>query len=147
MIRHPEYTRARIAQVGARIQALVYAQRRAPDHLAVAGPVGRIPLAEAERLSYRDVSLGEQFGPAWSTFWFRLEAAVPPEWEGSRVDLLFVSHSEATLWMDGRPRQGLNTSRQGPRPDAVLRERGAAGERIEARIELACSGKFGRLEP
>jgi alpha-mannosidase len=146
MIRHPEYTRARIAQVGERIRALIYAERRAPDRLLVAGPVGRIPAPEAERLEYREAALGEQFGPAWSTFWFDLAATVPAEWEGSRVDLLFVSHSEATLWMDGRPVQGLNTSRHGPRPDALLRERAGAGERIEARIELACSGKFGRLE-
>jgi len=147
MIRHPEYTRARIAQVGERIEALVYRDRRAPDRLVVAGPVDRVSLAEAERLAYRDAALGEQFGPAWSTFWFALQATVPPEWEGSRVDLLFVSHSEATLWMGGRAVQGLNTSRHGPRPDAMLRESAAAGERIEARIELACNGKFGRLEP
>jgi alpha-mannosidase len=146
MIRHPEYTRGRIAQVGERIRALVYAERRAPDRLLVAGPVGRIPIEQAARLPYREAALGEQFGPAWSTFWFDLQATVPPEWEGSRVDLLFVSHSEATLWMGGRAVQGLNTSRHGPRPDAVLRERAAAGERIEARIELACSGKFGQLE-
>src|SRR4051794_39600260 len=101
MIRHPEDTRGRIAQVGGRVGALVYAERRAPDRLRVAGPVGRIPFDEASRLSYRDAALGEQFGPAWSTFWFDLGATVPPEWEGSRVDLLFVSHSEATLWMDG----------------------------------------------
>jgi alpha-mannosidase len=147
MIRHPEYSRARIAQVGERIRALVYAGRRAPDRLLVAGPVGRIPYEEAAGLEYRPAALGEQFGPAWSTFWFELAATVPPEWEGSRVDLLFVSHSEATLWMDGRPVQGLNTSRHGPRPDAMLRESAAAEERIEARIELACSGKFGQLEP
>jgi alpha-mannosidase len=147
MIRHPEYDRARIAQVGERIRALVYAERRAPDRLLVAGPVGRIPVEQAAGLAYRPAALGAQFGPAWSTFWFDLAATVPPEWEGSRVDLLFVSHSEATLWMDGRPVQGLNTSRHGPRPDAMLRERAAAEERIEARIELACSGKFGQLEP
>ncbi|HKV67940.1 MAG TPA: glycoside hydrolase family 38 C-terminal domain-containing protein [Gaiellales bacterium] len=147
MIRHSEYTRARIAQVGERIEALVYPDRRAPERLAVAGPVGHIAVSEAEGLEYRDAALGEQFGPAWSTFWFAVEATVPPGWEGERVDLLFVSHSEATLWMNGRSVQGLNTSRHGPRPDAVLRERAAAGERIEARIELACNGKFGRLEP
>jgi alpha-mannosidase len=147
MIRHPEYTRARIAQVGERIRALVYPERRAPDRLVVAGPVGRISLEQAGRLSYRDASLGEQFGPAWSTFWFEVTATVPAKWEGSRVDLLFISHSEATLWLDGRSVQGLNTSRHGPRPDAMLRERAAAGERLEARIELACSGKFGMLEP
>jgi alpha-mannosidase len=146
VIRHPEYTRGRIAAVGERIRALIYADRADPARLLVAGPVGRIPIDEAERLSYREASLGEQFGPAWSTFWFKVEATVPDGWDGERVDLLFVSHSEATLWLDGRPAQGLNTSFQGPRPDALLRERAKPGEPLDLRIELACSGKFGRLD-
>ena len=62
-------------------------------------------------------------------------------WAGERVDLLWVSHSEATLWIDGRPLQGLNTSPDGARPDALLRRAGArGGERLELRVELACNG-------
>ena len=146
MLRHPVYTRTRIAQVGERIEALIYADSRDPDRLVVSGPVDRIPIDEAESLAYRDARLGEQFGPLWATFWFQVEATVPAEWAGERVDLLWVTHSEATLWIDGRAIQGLNTSHEGPRPDALLIEHAAGGEQLDLRIELACNGKFGQID-
>ena len=77
MLRHPGYTRERIAQVGDRIRALIHADAVAPERLAVAGPVDRIEPAEAELLDYRDCELGETFGPLWATYWFKVEATVP----------------------------------------------------------------------
>ncbi len=146
MLRHPDYTRQRIAAVAERIGALVHAHTRPPDRLQVAGPVGRIGRAEAQTLDYRDAAPGEQYGPQWSTWWFRFDATVPAEWDGEPVDLLWVTHSESTLWEGGRPVQGLNSDRHGPRPDARLREHARAGERIELEIELAANGLFGELE-
>jgi alpha-mannosidase len=143
--RHPRYTRDRIAQVGERIRALIHADARDPDSLRVAGPVDRVSPEEAERLDYRDAELGERFGPLWATYWFRVEATVPEEWAGERVDLLWVSHSEATLWIGARPVQGLNSSPQGARIDAPVLEPAAGGERLDLRVELACNGKFGAL--
>src|SRR5439155_12220906 len=99
----------------------------------------------AGSLEYRPCTLGERFGPLWATYWFRVEATVPREWAGERVDLLWVSHSEATLWMDGRCVQGLNTAPDGARPDALLRDPASGGERLDLRIELACNGPFGEL--
>ena len=81
----------------------------------------------------------------WATYWFRVEATVPAEWAGERVDLEWVSHSEATLWMDGRPVQGLNSSPDGARVDAPVLDPAAGGERLDLRVELACNGKFGEL--
>jgi len=143
--RHPKYTRDRIAQVGARIRALIRADTRDPDSLRVAGPVDRIPIEEAERLEYCDAALGERFGPLWATYWFRVEATVPAEWAGERVDFEWVSHSEATLWIGGRPVQGLNSSPEGARIDALVLDRAAGGERLDLRVELACNGKFGEM--
>src|SRR5262252_6845820 len=145
MLRHPSYTRDRIAQVGDRIRALIHPEVRDPEELVVAGPVERIELADAERLDYRPCALGDRFGPLWATYWFRIEATVPPEWRGQRVDLLWVSHSEATLWMDGRPLQGLNTSPDGARPDAMVLAKAEGGDRLDLRVELACNGLFGEL--
>ena len=70
---------------------------------------------------------------------------MPERWQGERVDLLWVSHSEATLWEGGRALQGLNTSPDGARVDAMLRPAAAAGERLDLRVELACNGLFGEL--
>ncbi len=145
MQRHPRYTRDRIAQVGDRIRALIHADVRDPDLLEVAGPVGRIGEPAARELEYRGCELGEQFGPLWATYWFRTLATVPAEWSGERVDLLWDSHSEATLWRDGRSLQGLNSSPEGARLDALLLDPAAGGERLELRVELACNGLFGRL--
>jgi alpha-mannosidase len=146
MQRHPEYTRERIAQVGDRIRALVWADTRDPESLQVAGPVDRISPQQADGLAYRDAALGERFGPLWATFWFRVVANVPAEWAGERVDLRWVSHSEATLWVGGRTLQGLNTSPDGARIDAQLLDPAAGGERLDLRIELACNGMFGALD-
>ncbi|HET6848163.1 MAG TPA: glycoside hydrolase family 38 C-terminal domain-containing protein [Gaiellales bacterium] len=145
MLRHPGYTRDRIAQVGDRIRAQIYPDIRDPDHILVAGPVDRIELDEAHRLDYRPCRLGERFGPLWATYWFHIRATVPEEWRGERVDLLWVSHSEATLWMDGRPLQGLNTSPDGARPDAMVLAHAAGGEHLDLHVELACNGLFGEL--
>jgi alpha-mannosidase len=146
MQRHPQYTRDRIGQVGDRIRNLIHSDTRAPDRLEVAGPVDRIALEDAERLSYRDAELGERFGPLFATYWFRFKATVPPEWAGERVDLVWVTHSESTLWVNRRSVQGLNTSPTGWRPDALLLDPAAGGERLDLRIELACNGKFGQME-
>ena len=87
-----------------------------------------------------------RFGPLWATYWFQVGATVPEEWAGERVDLLWISHSEATLWIGGRSVQGLNTSPMGARIDAQVLESAAGGERLDLRVELACNGKFGKLD-
>jgi alpha-mannosidase len=139
VIRHPEYTRARLAQMSDRLRALIHSEVRAVDELLVGPAVGRIGLEEARRLDYRPAVSGERFGPLWATFWFRAGATVPASWAGSRVDLIWDSPSEATLWLDGEPAQGLNPHHQ----DAVLVERAGGGERVAFEVELACNGLFG----
>jgi alpha-mannosidase len=143
VIHHDEYLRGRFVQTSNRLRELVYPSARPPDELLVAGPVDRIPLEEAAALDYRPVALGERFGPLWATFWFRLTATVPDEWRGRRVDLLWVTRCESTLWVDGRSVQGLNSGGGGERPEARLLEAAAGGERLELQLELACNGMFG----
>ena len=147
MHRHPDYTRTRIAQLCERIQTKIYSQTKAVDDLQVSTQVERIPYAEAQALTYRPVKLGEQFGPQWATYWFKAKVQVPRDWQHQRVDLNWVSHSEATLWLDGRTAQGLNFEPsswdRSVRSDAVLLERAAGGETLEFQIEMACNRVFG----
>ncbi|MBD0329223.1 MAG: alpha-mannosidase [Thermoleophilia bacterium] len=144
MIRHLEYTRGRLKQTSERIRALIYPETRPADEILVSPRVDRISWEEAQGLEYRPARLGEAFGPLWATYWFRVRATVPEAWAGGRVDLLWVSHSEAALWVDGQVLQGLNTGGAGERPDAVLIERAEPGAELAFQVELACNGMFGR---
>jgi alpha-mannosidase len=142
VIRHREYARRRLLRVAERLHARVYRETRAADELRVSPAVDRIGWEGAQRLEYRPADVGERFGPRWATYWFRVRMTVPEEWRGRRVDLLWVSGSEAALWQDGRIVQGLNTGGGGERPDAVLAERAEPGP-LGFQIELACNGMFG----
>ncbi|HEY8668749.1 MAG TPA: alpha-mannosidase [Tepidisphaeraceae bacterium] len=142
MLRHPDYTRNRLAQIAPRMEGKIYAQRRAADQILVSGRVDRIAYAEAQKLAYRPAKLGQEFGPQWATFWFKVKATAPKEWAGERVDLLWVSQSEATLWVDGKSVQGLNKN-AGDRPDALLTARARGGQKFSLDVEMACNQKFG----
>lgn len=149
MQRHPDYTRERLRQLADRLRDRIYPDVRPIHSLRVSGPTGRISFAEAQRLSeWRPAELGDQFGPLFATFWFRAEAEVPPEWNGRRVDLLWISHSEATLWLDGRSVQGLNGEGGEPfgyhtRQDAILSRRASAGRKLSFQIEISCNKLWG----
>lgn len=150
MLRHADYTRERLKQLGDKIRGLIYSQVQPLDELLVAGPVDRISWEEAQKLvDFKPAAFGQQFGPLWSTWWFRAQATVPQEWAGRRVDLLWGSHSEAMLWVNGRSIQGLNHDPAGfdqsTRPDAILVPRASGGEKLEFQIEMACNRKFGYL--
>jgi alpha-mannosidase len=141
LIRHTEYTRARLTQTAERLRALVYPEA-VPAEARVSPHVDRISWQQAQSLDYRPASIGDRFGPLWATYWFRVDATVPDGWAGQRVDLLWESNSEATLWVDARAVQGLNRHHK----DAVLLERAAGGEPVAVQVEMACNGLFGKTE-
>lgn len=47
-----------------------------------------IPPAEGLALDFAPGAVGELWGPAWGTTWFRLTGRVPAEWAGRRVEAL-----------------------------------------------------------
>src|SRR5437764_10102058 len=86
----------------------MFTATRPVDELLVSTEVERISWQEAQALQYRPAELGERFGPLWATYWFKVRATVPDEWRGERVELLWQSDSEATLWREGVVVAGLN---------------------------------------
>jgi hypothetical protein len=50
MLRHPDYTRARLSQVQKQMAERIYPHRHPVDELRVSPRVGRIPYDEAQRL-------------------------------------------------------------------------------------------------
>jgi alpha-mannosidase len=140
---HRDYARERIARAAQRLLDRVHAVRVGIEDLEIAGPVGRIAHAEALALPYRPAAIGEALGPLFATYWLRGTATVPDGWAGARVDLLLDTGSEATLWLDGRPVQGLHSGPRQLRPSATLADPAAGGERIAFELEIACNDAFG----
>ena len=137
--RYPSYTRERLRQFARRLAKAIYPERISAERLEMAGPTDRITLAQADTLDYQPVSLGKTLGPQWATYWFKIEARIPHDWRGSRVDLFWDSRTEAMLWLDGRSAQGLNVGRHTARLSAAA----AGGETIHFTIEAACNREFG----
>jgi alpha-mannosidase len=141
--RHPEQTRRRIAQTASRLRSLVHPEAIAPSLLEVSEATGRGGWDAAQALAYRPAEIGETFGPQWATYWFRIEATVPGAWAEARVDLVWDSGSEATLWRDAQPVQGLNSTWNVKRTEAPLTAAAEGGERVSLMVEMACNDWMG----
>jgi len=122
---------------------------KAPVRLAVSRAPGRIPFAEAVRGKFRPARIGKQFGPLWATFWFKVEITIPTAWRGKEVVFLWDSTSEACIWQNGVPLQGLTGDGTmygvtGPiRNRFRLTARAHGGERTTLYVEVACNELFG----
>lgn len=99
-------------------------------------------------------ALGDRWGGAWSTTWFRARAVVPKAWAGKRVDARFGLGfrgmpgfgAEALLWRDGAPLSGVNPRHQ----DVMLAAPAKGGEAVELYLEAAANPQPGPgrlLEP
>jgi alpha-mannosidase len=141
LIPHLDYTRRRLQQTSARLRAGLFTDMRPVDELLVSGEVDRISWQEAQSLAYRPAVFGERFGPLWATYWFKVAATIPEEWRGERVELLWYTDSEATLWQDGRLVVGLNRHHA----EATIADDAEPGP-VEYQIELACNGLFGKQD-
>lgn len=150
MQKHTDLTRQRLKIFVASLQNILYPERRPVNVSAYAAP-GRISYADALQGDYRPVQLGERFGPPWSTHWLRVEFTIPAGWAGREVHLLWDSSTEACVWQDGQPQQGLTGSSNGwsvdpSRPlrgEFCLTKRAAGGKISVLYIEVACNGLFG----
>jgi alpha-mannosidase len=136
---HREYARERVAQTAARLASRVHAER-APLELEIAGPVGRV---RPEHLEFRPARAGEPLGPLFATHWLRARGTVPDGWAGSRVDVLLDTGGEATLWLGGRPVQGLNSGPRMVRPYAPVVNAAGGGGAVALELELAANDLFG----
>ncbi|KAF2482566.1 putative alpha-mannosidase I [Neohortaea acidophila] len=93
---------------------------------------------------FKKTSIGESFGPSWSTHWFELRFTVPKGWKSKRqVELHWDSQGEAMVWTkDGKPLQGLTG--RGERTEWILKdEYREVGKEHTIYIEMACNSMFG----
>ncbi|XP_053397678.1 alpha-mannosidase 2C1-like isoform X2 [Mercenaria mercenaria] len=100
------------------------------------------PYKEAVKQKYKEVKVGQSFGPTWATHWFSVLVTVPAEWVGEEVRLTWDSSSEALVWVDGEPRQGL--CKEYERFDFLLTEKLTKDHlSFAVYVEMACNGMFG----
>jgi len=102
-----------------------------------------IPATEAYERPFQPFQLGEPWGGAWSTAWFRLSGTVPEEWAGAevvvRIDLGYNGQvgfgGEGLLWDGQRPLQGINPRHN----EAPLASPARGGEQVRLHLEAAAN--------
>jgi alpha-mannosidase len=154
MQKHRDLTLKRIDQFASGMGGLqdhLYLDRL-PVNATVFHAPGRIPYREAVQGHFEPLRMGEKLGPAWSTHWVRIEIEIPHHWAGREVHFLWDSNSEACVWQDGQPQQGLTGSSNGwdssaLRKEYVLTKSAQGGESILLYVEVACNGLFGAPPP
>jgi alpha-mannosidase len=97
----------------------------------------------AASATFEPFAVGDAWGPAWDTTWFRLRGRIPDEWAKKEVRLGFAIGSagetgfgaEALLYRDGVPVQGLSPNHRHHR----LTDSAVGGEEIEYYVEAAAN--------
>ncbi|GAM28490.1 hypothetical protein SAMD00019534_116660, partial [Acytostelium subglobosum LB1] len=112
--------------------------------LQVSDQCDRIPYQDALKLHYKECKVGSSYGPSWATYWFKLEINVPQAFKGKEVHLLWNSSSEALIWNNGVPIQGLTGGTwNDKRVEYVLTKHSNGSEHYSLMVEMACNGMFG----
>jgi len=102
-----------------------------------------IPASEARSREYLPFSVGQAWGGAWDTTWFRMRARIPEPWRGSEVAALLDLGgagmvgftAEGLVWEGDQPRQGLHLKHR----DYVVARPAVGGEAVELMIEAAAN--------
>ncbi|MHB1912585.1 MAG: alpha-mannosidase [Acidimicrobiales bacterium] len=107
--------------------------------------VGGAPIgfAEAVKGRFEEFGVGQAWGPAWDTTWFRVRGQVPAGWSGRSVVLVVRLGggggtgftAEGMVWRDGEPQQGISPNHD----EIVVSSSAAGGETFELFIEAAAN--------
>lgn len=141
MEKHPHITLERIRLFIAELHDHLWIDQQ-PLQVSVFQCPDPLPYAEAIAQRYTPVALPFPWGPQWSSAWFHLQGAFPDAWAGSTVAVLVDTGSEALIWQQGAPAQGLDCNRQ----DFILEEAATCGGEIDLYIEAAANGLAGALD-
>ena len=107
MLKHTDLTRNRIAAfLNAELKPRVFGER-APLKIEInENPCAT--QAEAEKGPWREVEKGFSYGPAYTTFWFRLSGRIPESFGGKQVVVFAEVGGERTAWKDNSPWCGID---------------------------------------
>jgi len=143
MLKHPRITEGRIACAIGLIKERIYG-RRAGLGVEILEAEGEPAFpARAPEAGYRGFAVGEKWGRAWETVWFRFSGVVPEEWKGMKVvALVRLGYAagegftaEGLVWEDGRATRAINVNRA----DVPVAGQAAGGERVSFLVEAAAN--------
>lgn len=151
MLKHRKLTHDRISKLVSAFDKLFWREKMALVPL-VSPRVERISYEEAMRLKFVPVLPGQDFGPRFSTYWFKVQGKIPATWGKGPVDLIFNTRSEGTVWIDGKPVQGINPAWPADWPhanrfDFRLPAAIVRSGKFELAIEMSCNQLFGYHNP
>lgn len=81
---------------------------------------------------WETVEKGFRYGPAYTTFWFRVTGKVPASLAGKSIGVVLGVGGERTLWKDNSPWWGID----GPHPIVQLFESAEGNEKIDLVLEV-----------
>ena len=107
-----------------------------------------IPIDSLSSRKWKPISVGSEWGELWGSAWFRVTGTVPASFKGKEVVALIDLGSEACLFADGSPRQGLTDgSRKYDQPDGKrqinLYAKAKGGEKVNLLLEAGANSLFG----
>ena len=139
MFKTPALTRGRVQKYLEKvIRPAVYGVR-APLEIGLYQCPDPIPYEQAIGQSFRPVAVGLRFGPKWSTAWFHLRGKIPAELAGQKVVLRFCSETEALVYRNGVPEQGMEKNHD----DYGLAHPAKGGETVDLFLECGVNTLFG----
>lgn len=103
----------RLRQFVDRVRELRYEHRVGLDVRYTYDSQGPIPSEELGTRQWLPIREGTGWGELWGSAWFHMTGEVPDTHHGSRVVALIDVGSEACVFRDGRPYQGLTDLRSG----------------------------------
>jgi alpha-mannosidase len=140
----PFVTRERVRMVLKRdVLPAVYGPAAGVDVLAHHVHGEPIPIDAMASAAFTPFAVGDRWGAAWDTTWFRFVGAVPTEWRGAdvvlRVGLGFNGMvgfgAEGLVWEDGTPVQGLSPMHSTYR----ITPKAEGGEAVDVLVEAAAN--------
>lgn len=143
MLKHPQLTEARIQKALPRIEALIHPERLPVEVSAWHVGGEPVPFSRAVQAEYLPFSVGDAWGPAWDTSWFRVRGEIPASWKVEDAHVLFQLTdqgregftAEGLIYADGKPIRAVNRARKEIKLAPCLTQ----GRRFEFYVEGAAN--------